>query len=38
MKNSLLVCSTDTFAVTGPNTGQNAPPTICGTNDNEHSK
>ena len=29
---------TDTFTVTGPGTGPNTPPTICGTNNGEHSK
>ena len=28
---------TDTFTVTGPRTGQNTPPTICGVNTMEHS-
>ena len=32
-------CSTDTFTVRGSSsTGYNQPPTICGTNTNEHSK
>lgn len=29
-------CLTDTFTVTGPRTGQNNPPTICGVNTMEH--
>ena len=29
-------CQTDIFSVTAP--GNNAPPVICGTNSNEHSK
>ena len=29
-------CQTDIFSVTTP--GNNAPPTICGTNSGEHSK
>ena len=29
-------CQTDIFSVTAP--GNNAPPTICGTNTGEHSK
>ena len=29
-------CQTDIFSVTSP--GNNAPPTICGTNTGEHSK
>jgi len=29
-------CLTDTFTVTGPRTGQNRPPTICGVNTMEH--
>jgi len=29
-------CLTDTFTVTGPRTGQNTPPTICGVNTMEH--
>ena len=29
-------CQTDIFSVTAP--GNNAPPVICGTNTNEHSK
>ena len=33
------VYSTDTFSVRGNSgSGQNSPPTICGTNTNEHSK
>ena len=33
------VYSTDTFSVKGNSgSGQNSPPTICGTNTNEHSK
>ena len=41
MNVSLIVSvySTDTFSVRGNSgSGQNSPPTICGTNTNEHSK
>ena len=37
-KNLLHDYRTDSFTVSGPRTGQNNPPTICGTNTGEHSK